>query len=78
MTVRKAHDPDPPMLPDERRNAEGRRSIVRTALSVGLAVMLATLIVTAALGVAFGSGARMSRMTFDFGGGIAPCLAGRC
>ena len=50
MTVRKAHDPDPPMLPDERRNAEGRRSIVRTALSVGLAVMLATLIVTAAPG----------------------------
>ena len=71
-------NPDPLVLPGGHQNAEGRRSIVRTALSVGLAVMLATLVVTAVLGIVFASGGKVGRMTFDFGGGIAPCLAGRC
>lgn len=71
-------DPGPPALPGEQRDVEGRRSIVRTALSVGLAVMLATLLVTAVLSIVFASGGKVGRMTFDFGGGIAPCLAGRC
>jgi multidrug efflux pump subunit AcrB len=71
-------DPGQSVLPGERRDADGRRSIVRTALSVGLAVMLATLVVTAVLGIVFSSGGKVGRMTFDFGGGIAPCLAGRC
>lgn len=73
-----ALDPDPPALPDAERDGRVRRSIVRTTLSVGLAVMLATLVVTAALGIVFSSGGKVGRMTFDFGGGIAPCLAGRC
>ena len=73
-----AHDPDPPALPNAQRDAPGRKLILRTALSVGLAVMLATLVVTAVLGIAFSSGGKVGRMTFDFGGGIAPCLAGRC
>ncbi len=66
------------MLPDEHRDTAERRSIIRTALSVGLAVMLATLVITAVLGLVFASGGKVGRMTFDFGGGIAPCLAGRC
>jgi hypothetical protein len=40
--------------------------------------MLATLVVTVVLGIAFASGGKVGRMTFDLGGGIAPCLAGRC
>ena len=71
-------DPGPPALPGEQRDVEGRRSIVRTALSVGLAVMFATLVITAVLGLVFASGGKVGRMTFDFGGGIGPCLAGRC
>ncbi|MBP8242018.1 MAG: hypothetical protein KAX36_06555 [Thermoflexales bacterium] len=71
-------DPGPPVPPEEHRDAAGRKAIVRTALSIGLAVMLATLAVTAVLGIMFSSGGKVGRMTFDFGGGIAPCLAGRC
>ena len=78
MKARAMRNPDPPALPDAQRDAPGRQSILRTALSVGLAVMLATLVITAVLGIVFSSGGKVGRMTFDFGGGIAPCLAGRC
>ncbi len=78
MKARTIRDPDTSALPDAQADAAGRRSVVRTALSVGLAVMLATLLVTAVLSIVFASGGKIGRMTFDFGGGIAPCLAGRC
>ncbi len=78
MKAHAAHDPDPLAIPDAQRDGAARRSIVRTALSVALGVLLATLVVTAVLGIVFSSGGKVGRMTFDFGGGIAPCLAGRC
>ena len=78
MKAHAAHDPDPLASPDAQRDGAARRSIVRTALSVALGVLLATLVVTAVLGIVFSSGGKVGRMTFDFGGGIAPCLAGRC
>ena len=78
MKLRKARDPGLPVLPGEHRDAEGRQALVQSALSVGLTVMLATLVVTVVLGIAFASGGKVGRMTFDLGGGIAPCLAGRC
>jgi len=78
MKVNTARDPNLPVQPRDHRDAPGRRAIIRTALSVGLAVMLATRAVTTVLAIVFASGGKAGRMTFDFGGEIAPCLAGRC